>query len=193
VSVSVLCRDAWGALPSGDGLKAHTISRLTVHHTARFLRSPADAPAAVRGHQRFHIEERGWPDLAYHYIISSDGYAFEGRPEAFRGDTATSYDPTGHFLVCLEGEFDTQSPSPEQLETLVRLLAYGAGKHAVDLSMIGGHRDFAATACPGATLYEGIADGSLRQRVSDLLTGGGVVLDRVCGVEGIEMVAQIEA
>ena len=85
VSVSVLCRDAWGALPSGAGLQAHTISRLTVHHTARFLRSPADAPTAVRGHQRFHIEERGWPDLAYHYIISSDGYAFEGRPEAFRG------------------------------------------------------------------------------------------------------------
>jgi len=131
--------------------------------------------------------------LAYHYIVSSDGYAFEGRPEAFRGDTATSYDPAGHFLVCIEGEFDSQSPSPEQIETLARLLAYSAGKYSVDVSEIGGHRDFAVTTCPGTNLYGRIVDGSLRQRVSELLADGGVVLDQICGAAGIDLVAQIEA
>ena len=53
---------------------------MTVHHTAAVLDSNHKIPARVRQHQRFHIDDRGWPDLAYHFIVDANGHVYEGRP-----------------------------------------------------------------------------------------------------------------
>ena len=79
----------------------------------------------MRAHQEFHQTDRGWPDLAYHFAIDRDGNIYEGRSTEFRGDTATSYDPTGHFLVVLEGNFDVETPADPQLQSLTDLLGLG--------------------------------------------------------------------
>ena len=188
----MFCREAWGAAEAEAGFENHEISRLTVHHTARKLNSPSDAPSAIRGHQRFHIEDRGWPDLAYHYMVSTDGNAFEGRPEQFRGDTGTAYDPSGHFLVCLEGDFDQQDPTEAQLDTVARLLAYGARKYGVASSTLGGHRDYAGTSCPGDATYALIANGSLANRVDAFTEAGTMTRSLWCGTEASAAVAAIE-
>jgi hypothetical protein len=56
-----------------------------------------------------------------------------------------------------------------------------------------GHRDWAATSCPGKDLYAFLEDGSLLASVRDAVASGAPQLTKVCGAEAVERVADIEA
>ena len=193
VTIEALCRHAWAAEePTGD-FTSHTIERLTVHHTARVLSDNRNAPAAIRGHQRFHQRDRGWADIAYHFIIDLDGNVYECRPVDAVGDTGTNYDPTGHFLVCCEGDFNSQDLPAAQRTALVDVLAWAAERYDVGSETIKGHRDWAATSCPGDDLYPLIESGDLAAAVDARMAEGGVDLEVVCGEAAAERVRVIEA
>ena len=176
----VICRDAWGALPVAGDYTQHTIERITVHHTAVVLDDDGAGPGRVRQHQEYH-QSRGWPDLAYHFVIDAGGNIYEGRPV-----------DAGHFLVCCEGDFNQQAVTPAQYESLVQMLAWGANEFGVDPAAIQGHRDVAATSCPGDHLYASIADGTLQSDVADAV-GDAERLNMICGSAGSDAVAAIES
>lgn len=187
--MTVVCREGWGAEPPGAGLIEHTPLRLTVHHSAVAQTSPAQGPARVRRHQRHH-QNLGWPDLAYHFVVDRLGVAYEGRDPRFRGDTGTEYDTTGHFLVCLEGEFDSQRPTEAQIATVAGLFGWATAAFGIDPSTIAGHSAYASTGCPGGTVEALLADGSLEDAIR---SAGNVELVRLCGERGAVEVARIEA
>jgi len=191
-AIQVVCRDAWGAVPAVGEFTSHTIEHITVHHTAAVLVSNADAPARARQHQRYH-QSLGWPDLAYHYLIDANGHVYEGRPVAAVGDTATNYDPTGHFLVCCEGDFNQQEIGEDQYWSLVDLVAWGAVEFGVEPAMIRGHRDLASTSCPGDNLYPLVENGTLAADVVAAVAGPGFELTSLCGSEGTDLVTAIES
>jgi hypothetical protein len=148
-------RDAWGAAPPGPGMRPHAIERVTVHHTGppSWYGVP---PAAVylRAIQSFHQgAERRWPDIAYHLLIDLDGGVWEGRALAFAGDSATVYDPAGHALIAVVGDYDEQHPNRAQLDALAAIARWLCEAYGLDRATLGAHRDYAATACPGAQLY----------------------------------------
>ena len=192
-TIEALCREAWGARPIDGRLTTHVPTRLTVHHTASVLSSDAAAPGYVRDHQAFHQLEKGWPDIAYHFVIDSAGIVYEGRPVGAVGDTGTDYDPTGHFLIACEGNFSRHGVPEAQRAALIDLMAWAATTYAIDPATLTGHRDWVPTACPGTAMYELIADGSLEAGVRDLLDRGGVGIDLQCGPAAITRVAAIEA
>jgi len=192
IQIEALCRDAWGAAAPTGKFREHTIERMTVHHTARPLLDNREAPAAIRGHQRFHQLDRGWPDIAYHFIIDLEGNVYEGRPLTAVGDTATSYDPTGHFLVSCEGDFESQEFPSAQQEALVQMLAWAALTFSVDPSTIRGHRDLAATTCPGDNLYALIGSGTMEREVRTMTETYSVELEVLCGEEALARVEAIE-
>jgi Ca2+-binding RTX toxin-like protein len=169
VTVTLLPRQAWGALPPEPGMTDHDISRITIHHAG--TATGTVGPAQFRGWQAHHLS-LGWPDLAYHYIVGRDGTLWEGRSWTKAGDTDTDYDPFGHLLVVVEGFFEVDVPAAGQLETLARIVAYGAGRFGVPVTEVTGHRDHAATTGPGENLYVHIADGSISGRAADILRGG---------------------
>ena len=190
--VQMICRAAWGAeKPSGE-FERHRIKRMTVHHSAVALIDNAEAPAHIRSHQRSH-QARGWPDIAYHLVIDRNGNVYEGRPMWAVPDTATDYDPTGHFTVMCEGNFQEQRPSRAQVNALVDVLAWASQRFDVAPRTISGHQDHASTACPGAGLQRLIEGGEIRRRVRERLAAGGVRLAEVCGAEGKQRVQAIEA
>lgn len=192
-ALQAICKTAWGGREAAGGFTAHTVERMTVHHTAALLDTNRNAPARVRQHQRFHIDDRGWPDLAYHFIVDAHGHVYEGRPVTAAGDTGTNYDPTGHFLVCAEGDFNRQGIPAAQVAAVVDLLAWGSVHFGVDASTIRGHRDWAATSCPGDDFYPLISDGSLEQAVRDRVAAGAPSVSVLCGGPASQMVADIEA
>mgnify|MGYP001820053693 FL=1 len=134
-----------------------------MHHAGDQNASPT-GPPRYRSWQAFHIS-RGWGDLAYHRIVGVDGTIYEARDTRYQGATGTNYDPDGHFLVVLEGNFETDVPTQSQLDSLVDVLAWASTEFGVPLSTISGHRDHASTACPGGNLYPYIASGDLEADV----------------------------
>ena len=167
--LGALPRSAWGALPADTAkMKKHTIESMTVHHAGD--QTSYTGPQRFRAWQDLH-QGRGWGDLAYHYIIGVDGTIYEGRAVDYAGDTGTDYDPTGHFLVVVEGNFEQDQPTEAQLDSLVHVLAWASTAFDVPASTITGHRDHANTVCPGGNLYPYIASGDLQRDVEELLGG----------------------
>lgn len=191
-SREVICRAAWGAAPIQGQLVEHRIERLTVHHTAVVMGSNTRAPSRMRSYQSYH-QESGWPDVAYHYLIDASGHIYEGRPVSARGDTFTEYDPTGHFLVCCDGHFDQHEIPAAQLASLANVLAWGSVTFGVGPSTIAGHRDYAATTCPGSHLAALVADQTLRSMVEQRIAAGVSSLSSLCGPAGFDRVAAMEA
>lgn len=174
VTLEVKSRESWGAKAPDRTLDSHGIGIITIHHTAR---QQDDAPMEERLQrwQNYH-QSVGFGDIAYHMVIAADGTIYQGREYQYVGSTRTSYDPTTHFLPTIDGMFDEFWDSPndddevpdgadnlssEQLQALIDLLAWASSEFGVDPSEIGGHRDHAATACPGSVVYEMIHSGEI--------------------------------
>jgi hypothetical protein len=189
----MLCRDAWGALPARAGGRPHTITRMTLHHEAVVLGENRNAPRHLRQDQRYHQDTKGWVDIAYHVGVDRDGNIYELRTPEIAGDTATDYDTTGHFLVLCEGDFDKEAVPEAQLHAAALAFAWAAQTFHIAGDTLAGHRDLAQTSCPGANLYAHLSSGDLKRRVNDLLAGGTVNLQRICGSEAAATVAAIEA
>jgi N-acetylmuramoyl-L-alanine amidase len=193
-SAVLLCRDAWGARPARAGGRPHTITRMTIHHTAVVLGDNRAAPARLLQHQQYHQDEQGWIDIAYHVGVDRNGNIYELRTPNLAGDTATSYDPTGHFLVVCEGNFNEESVTEAQLQGAALAFAWAAQRFGIATNTLAGHCDVSPdTACPGANLEAYVSSGGLKRRIDDLLAAGMVDLQRVCGPDAAAIVAAIEA
>ena len=173
----------------------HSVERLTIHHTGVELGENRLAPARLRAHQEFHQTERGWPDLAYHFAIDRAGNLYEGRSPELRGDTATSYDPTGHLLVVLEGNFDIETTAEPQLRSLTEWLAWAVRSYAVGPETIKSHRDYAPgeTSCPGDNIYSLLLSGDLVNAVASILNETAIEMVYLRGAEALDRVAEIES
>ena len=190
----MLCRDAWGARAARPGGTPHYPNRLTIHHTAAFLGDNSNSPARLRQHQDYHQDTQGWIDIAYHLSVDRNGNVYELRKPELVGDTATDYDPTGHFLVVCEGNFDEEEVTEAQLDGAALAFAWAAQQFNIATETLAGHRDVSAdTTCPGANLYSHLISGDLRSRVDGLLAGGPVDLYPICGPEASAIVADIES
>lgn len=193
VTADMLCRDAWGARPARAGGKPHTITRMTLHHEAVVLGDNRNAPGRLRQDQRYHQDQKGWVDIAYHVGIDRDGNIYELRTPQIAGDTAMDYDTTGHFLVLCEGDFDQEVVSEAQLHSAALAFAWATQTFHIATDTLAGHRDLASTSCPGANLYAHMSSGDLKRRIEDLRTAGTVNLRSVCGPDAATTVAAIEA
>lgn len=194
VTADVICRDGWGARTARPGGIPHTISRMTLHHTAVALDDNRSITSRLRQHQRYHQDQQGWIDIAYHLGVDRNGNIFELRTAELAGDTATNYDPAGHFLVVCEGDFDREPVTEVQLHSAALAFAWAAQTFDIKPGTLAGHRDFASsTTCPGANLQTHIVSGDLQRRIENLVLAGTVDLQSLCGPEAAVVVAAIEA
>ena len=145
----------------------HRITHVTLHHTgsAEPLQPHEDPAAKLRGLQSWGASARNWWDVPYHYLLDLDGRVFEGRDWRYMGETNTAYDPGGHFLISMIGNYERQQPSQQQLEAIADLMAWAVRKFDVPVSRIGGHYNYATTGCPGTHLKKYLEDGTFRRMV----------------------------
>ena len=160
--VEFVSRAEWGARPPVLPMKAHTLTRLTIHHTGtnqNFNRTVTDK---LRGLQLFSQRDDSlasgrlkpaWPDVPYHFYVGVDGVVGEGRDWRYAGDTNTEYDPAGHLLVVVEGNFQKDTLTTAQRRTLDLIVPALARHFAISSERLASHRDYARTECPGANLY----------------------------------------
>lgn len=162
-------RADWGWKALTDTLPQQQIKRITIHHGGVEFKKGADVLAHIRQLQDWSRDEKHWIDIPYHFMIDLQGKIYEARPINYPGDTNTDYDPRGHALIEVMGNYEVQTIKPVQLDALVNLSAFLAKTFAVDTTNIRGHKDYAETLCPGKDLYRYLQDGTIRKRVAELL------------------------
>lgn len=171
---AIVTRAEWGARAPSCAISQCTAwEHTTVHHTA----AQTDFTVAdhtycddrVRAHQAYHMDTNAWCDIGYNFLFCKHGYIFEGREGSITSYARGAHDSINcPGLGCsLMGYFHTpydQQPTTEMMNALADLIAwqwdalsrnpYGTGSYGgvVD-AIIGGHRDVAATACPGDIVY----------------------------------------
>jgi hypothetical protein len=149
----------------------HRITHVTLHHTgsAEPLRPEDDPVAKLRGLQSWGASDRNWWDVPYHFLIDLEGRVYEGRDWRFMGETNTTYDPAGHFLISVIGNYERQEATPAQIEAIADLMAWAIARFDVPLERIGGHYNYAGTSCPGEHLRKYLEDGTFRRMVETRL------------------------
>lgn len=152
----------------------HEITHVTLHHTgsAEPLRPEDDPVQKLRGLQSWGARDRNWWDVPYHFLIDLEGKVYEGRDWRYMGETNTTYDPAGHFLISVIGNYARQEPTAPQLDAIADLMAWAITRFDLPLDRIGGHYNYAETSCPGEHLREYLEDGTFRKLVEDRLERG---------------------
>lgn len=153
----------------------HEIRMITLHHSGspQPLRPEDDPVAKLRGLQAWGQAEKNWWDVPYHFLIDLEGRLYEGRDWRYMGETNTRYDPRGHLLISVLGNYDLQEPTSAQIEAITGLMAWAAAEFDVPLDRIYGHDDLADTSCPGTHLRTYLDDGTFREGARRLLQETG--------------------
>lgn len=164
----------WGGTPA-DAAKARLqqITHITLHHQGESFPPGRDVIQYLRALQQWSRNTKHWIDIPYHFVVDLEGRIYEARQLTYAGDTNTEYDPIGHALIEVVGNFEEVEPNQKQLDALVALMAKLSARYQVAPENIRGHKDYSAqTVCPGRNLYAYLASGYLRDRVRARLALG---------------------
>ncbi|MFF0105273.1 peptidoglycan recognition protein family protein [Streptomyces hirsutus] len=154
----------WGARsPRGTISRlSYRPSRIIVHHTVSANTtnfSRAQAHAHAHWVQDLHMDDNGWVDTGYHFLVSRGGWITEGRHgslQALAGGTGfvlgahTSGQNNQAIGIANEGSYHAGATPPQaQWEVLVALCAYACARYGIAATRLYGHKDYGDTLCPG--------------------------------------------
>ncbi|TAJ18490.1 MAG: N-acetylmuramoyl-L-alanine amidase, partial [Planctomycetota bacterium] len=157
----LITRAKWGARPANRvRLERHSGAweRLTIHHSADINgelaeQSAKDSALAVRKIQRYHLDDKRWGDIGYHFLIDPLGRIYEGRSLQWQGAHAGNNDLNHHNIgVCLLGQYLREPPPAEQLQALDRLVDALRVRYKIPVAKVAGHLELHGTDCPGPYL-----------------------------------------
>lgn len=187
-------RASWGARPAKSTPNyAAKVQLAVVHHSESSNDySEAGVPAALRSIQAYHMDGRGWDDIAYNFVVDKFGGIWEGRgggiDRAVVGAHAQGFN-TGSVGVMVLGSYTSIHPSSASLESVSHVVGWklaqydaaptgsvtvtsgGSPKYAagtvVTVPRVVGHRDVGLTSCPG-TIWSHLDQ--IRTRALDYFT-----------------------
>ena len=118
---------------------------ITIHHTA----GPIDQ--SLESIAKYHVENRGWPAIAYHIAINSDG-DINFLNDIERRTYHDSGENTRSIGIVLIGNYQVQEPTEAMLKS-IHLVTEALCK-SLKIKGIRGHRDTSPTLCPGKYAYD---------------------------------------
>lgn len=165
--------------------KRQSTDRLILHHSA------CSNCTAEQIHQ-WHLNN-GWEGAGYHFLVRKDGNVYRLRPEEYIGAHAygSNYNSIG---ICAEGNFENETMSEAQKNSLIELVSYLKGKYGI--SKVLKHSDVNNTACPGKNYpFNEIVNGKVEERhevsgiIADIQSklnskyGYNIAIDNIYGVD----------
>lgn len=148
-------RKQWGARPPNTSVGGFSSKKgFQLHHYAspRALEDHGGCAGQMRNVQTFHMDGRGWSDIAYNFVICNHGHVFEGRGWVTQnGASGNASANDTRLAICWAGHSDLDTFDIKAADAIKELVSEGIGKGWP--ATVGGHRDFSETTCPGNTLY----------------------------------------
>jgi hypothetical protein len=144
-----------GWLPSSSAEKDW--SAIIIHHSAT-----QNGNAAI--FDKMHREQNGWDGIGYDFLIGNGTDSGNGEVEVtFRwqkqiagahcGGTPGNWANEDGIGICLVGNFDNTTPTPQQMQSLARLVRFLQKRYGIPQNRILGHGSTPGahvTHCPGA-------------------------------------------
>ena len=144
---------------------------IVIHHTATAFGNEAIV-------NRWHLD-RGFDEMGYHFLIgngtnSGDGEVEVGPRWPKQKWGAHTKTPDNRFNdygigICLVGNFDVGRPTPAQMRSVEKLVAYLMKTYHIPAQNVLGHGDCKSTDCPGRNLS--VAE--VRRGAGQILVDGG--------------------
>jgi len=156
----LVTREEWGAQPAKtpyDQLESTMQRGVAVHHSGsqhERRQQHAQCAGVVRAIQAYHIDARGWNDIAYSWLCCQHGFLYEGRGLGVRSASQGTHEGNSDWhSVCWLGDGDVWTPTPNNVLPLRDVLRMVRTRYpaAVD---VWPHLRFHPTACPGHGLRE---------------------------------------
>jgi uncharacterized protein YaiE (UPF0345 family) len=169
-------RAEWAARPPTSTSVAGSVQLAVVHHSASSnAYGPGDVPGLLRSTQAYHMDGRGWSDIAYNFVVDKYGGLWEGRGGGIDrpviGAHAMGFN-TGSVGVMVLGDYTSATPTAAALESVSKVIGWKLALHNVDpsgaanftsggstsipagqvvyLPRVVGHQDVGSTSCPGS-------------------------------------------
>jgi hypothetical protein len=127
---------------------------IVIHHSA----TPSGSAAVF---DRMH-RAKGWDELGYHFVIGNGTDSGNGQIEvgsrwpkqkwgAHAKTPDNQYNDYG-IGICLVGNFDIEQPTPQQMQSLAKIVSYMMKTYHIPASHVIGHKDTKSTDCPGKNM-----------------------------------------
>lgn len=130
------------------------VGRITIHHSGWDVINYDDYDQ-TRKHlekiRKYHVKERHWADIGYHYIIDRGGRIWQARPIHFQGAHVKQHNEHNMGIV-LMGNFDRQRPTGLQYQSLTAALTYFQRAYQIPVKHVYTHQELNKTECPGVRL-----------------------------------------
>lgn len=156
--VTIVSREEWGARPSKEiSYMGTPVEVVFIHHTAmKDCQTMEECIEEVKIIQNFHMDNRGWDDIGYNFLIGEDGNVYEGRAWDRIGAHTLGWNDVA-VAFSIMGDFRNKLPKASTLHALKTMIDLGVklGKIARDYKLYG-HRNVRDTECPGDVLYDHI-------------------------------------
>lgn len=154
--MEIISRSKWGARAPKNRTMTTWAQRteVVVHY------SEGPVTQTPRSIQDFHMNSRGWSDVAYNFMVDSKGKIYEGRGWLVVGAHATGHNTSG-IGICFIGR--NGNATPEALAS-IRWLYDTACGHAGRSLVKKGHGQLSGnnTDCPGQQLLSWVKAGMPR-------------------------------
>ena len=137
--LNITNRYQWSALNSKYGYYYHIPKVITIHDSYRLVTQQNKkfiklfkGCKSMKEIQKQHMYKNGMIDIGYHFVIDNTGKIFEGRPIEAIGKVPNPLSKlekkkstdTGNINIMLVGNFDVETPSKQQVNSLLNLLQY---------------------------------------------------------------------
>ncbi len=158
-------------------------------------RTGAERVAEIR---RWHIQQDGYSDIGYHYVIDRDGRHYEGRPIARTGAFEPKVNARG-IGVCLLGGHGSAANDPfekhytAEQDAALRALIDELRQRYPGIKRVSGHNEYSAKGCPGFSVPRWL-DGKPPVRTfaeSHTAIGAGTATTAATALAGVEIVAAL--
>lgn len=99
----------------------------------------------------WHVNERGWSDIGYHYVVELDGSVHDGRPISRAGAGVKGHN-VDSIHICYVGGVESDAKTPKDTRTDDQKAAlYRLTSDLIEQfpgTTVHGHNEYAAKACP---------------------------------------------
>ncbi|GFR15106.1 peptidoglycan recognition protein 1 [Trichonephila clavata] len=154
-NMEIVSRAKWGARESKSNLTMVTpVPHIFLHHTAmRECNNFESCCQMMRTIQNFHMDDRGWDDIGYNFLIGGDGRVYMGRGWDRVGAHTYGFNRIA-VAFSLMGDFSHKLPSELMLNATKSLIECAKNEnHVISNYKLHGHRDAGCTECPGSAFY----------------------------------------